>query len=401
VTTSKKFYDGQPLSLPLMDIADTISEVVRRVFDTPEGFIPLHEPSFAGHEWAYLKECLDSTFVSSVGKFVDQFEDRLAQYTGAKSAVAVVNGTCALHLALKLAGVQREDEVLLPALTFVATANAVSYCNAIPHFVDADERTLGIDPVKLDDYLKDITVFRDGVCSNKYTRRKIRAMIPMHTFGHPVDLDALKEISDKYKLCMIEDAAEALGSRYKNRHVGTWGHLAVLSFNGNKIVTTGGGGAILTNNEEWGRIARHLTTTAKRPHPWEYFHDQIGYNYRMPNINAALGCAQLERIPDFIRKKRELATAYAEAFAQLRGVTFHSEPGFAQSNYWLNALLITGGLGARDTVLDRTNQTGIMTRPVWTLLHKLPMYHDCPRMELYAADKLASCMINIPSSVKA
>jgi perosamine synthetase len=362
--------------------------------------IGLHEPVFQGNEWKYLKECLDTGWVSSAGKYVERFEQQLAAYTGVDRAVATVNGTSALHVCLKLVGVEQGDEVLVPALSFVATANAVSYCGAIPHFVDSDEYTLGLDPPKLKDYLEEIAAIRNDQCYNRQTGRRIRAVVPMHTFGHPVDIDPLIEVCQQYRLELVEDAAESLGSYYKGRHTGCFGRLAALSFNGNKIVTTGGGGAILTNDQELGRIAKHITTTAKLPHKWAFVHDQTGYNYRLPNINAALGCAQIEQLPDFLTKKRALAERYQKVFANIEGVRYFTEPGFARSNYWLNAILLDREIAdQRDAILDLTNANGLMTRPAWTLMHKLPMYQDCPRMDLSTAEDLEARLINLPSSV--
>jgi perosamine synthetase len=359
----------------------------------------LHEPRFAGNEWVYVKECLDSSFVSSVGKFVDRFEVDLAAYTGARHAVAVVNGTAALHVALLLARVQAGHEVLVPALTFVATANAVSYCGAVPHFVDSEIRTLGIDVSRLRDYLATLTELHDGVCINKQTGRVIRALVPMHTFGHPGDIDGLLAVANDFKLALIEDAAESLGSTYCGRHTGTFGESGILSFNGNKTITTGGGGAILTNDSELARIAKHITTTAKLPHSWEYRHDQIAYNYRMPNLNAALGCAQLEQLDGFLASKRALHTAYARAFADVAGVELVGEPEGGHSNYWLQALLLNPEFGSsRDAVLAATNAARLMTRPAWILMHDLPQFSSCPRMDLTVALDLSKRLINIPSS---
>jgi perosamine synthetase len=361
--------------------------------------IPLHEPCFLGNEWAYVKECLDTGWVSSIGKYVDKFEAMLADFTGIKKAVAVVNGTAALHICLKLVGVEHGDEILVPALTFVATANAVSYCGAIPHLVDSEERTLGLDPKKLSDYLHDIAQVRAGACINKQTRRRIKAVMPMHTFGHPVDLDPLVELCSQYKLELIEDAAESLGSYYKGWHTGKWGKVSALSFNGNKTITTGGGGAVLTNDESLGDFAKHLTTTARVPHKWSIAHDHTGFNYRLPNINAALGCAQLEQLPGFLRKKRALAENYRKTFEGIKGVHFFTEPGFANSNYWLNVLLLDERFSnQRDELLEMTNNLGIVTRPAWTLMHKLTMFWDCPRMDLNEAESLEKRIINLPSS---
>lgn len=359
----------------------------------------LHEPSFSGNEWRYLQECLDSTFVSSVGKFVDRFELDLANFTGAKHAVAVVNGTAALHIALKLAGVQDGDEVLIPALTFVATANAVTYCNATPHFVDSEVRTLGLDARKLRDYLASYTEQRAGQCVNRQTGRVIRALVPMHTFGHPVDMEGVLALAHDFKLALVEDAAESLGSAYHGQHTGTFGLLGTLSFNGNKTITTGGGGAILTNDLSLARRAKHLTTTAKLPHTWEYHHDEIGYNYRLPNLNAALGCAQLEQLPAMLEAKRDLFKCYQAAFAAVQGVTLMTEPEHCKSNYWLHTLLLDNeNENLRDAILKVTNEAGFMTRPVWSLMHKLQHFRDCPKSPLPIAESLERRLINIPSS---
>jgi aminotransferase in exopolysaccharide biosynthesis len=363
------------------------------------GKVALHEPSFEGNEWLYLKECLDSTFVSSVGQFVDRFEDELATYTGAKYAISVVNGTAALQIALKLAGVQANDEVLVPALTFVATVNAVTYCNAVPHFVDSEERTLGIDTSKLRGYLQRNTSQQSGKCVNNLSGRVIRALVPMHTFGHPSDIDGLLSIANDFNILLVEDAAESLGSFYHGQHTGTFGLFGTLSFNGNKTITTGGGGAILTNNEALARHAKHLTTTAKIPHAWEFRHDEIGYNYRMPNINAALGCAQLEKLSDKLASKRKLFKRYQSAFAQVEGVSLFSEPENSQSNYWLQTLLLDGSESEnRDLILESTNNTGIMTRPAWELMNDLEPFKGFPSMELSTAKSLLERIINIPSS---
>lgn len=362
--------------------------------------IALHEPSFKGNEWAYVKECLDTGWVSSVGKFVDRFESDLADYTGCGRAVAVVNGTAALHVCLLLVGVQPGDEVLIPALTFVATANAVAYCGAIPHFVDISEVTLGLDPDKLSDYLLDIVVQREGSPYNRITGRPIRAVVPMHTFGHSVDLDPLVELCARFNIALIEDVAESLGSFYKGKHTGTFGRVAALSFNGNKIITTGGGGAFLTSDTKLADRAKHLTTTAKIPHQWALSHDTIGYNYRLPNLNAALGCAQLEQLPQFLDAKRCLAERYRQVFDQIEGVHFFVEPEFCRSNYWLNTLILDGECaGERDSVLTVANNNGIMARPAWTPMHRLPMFNTCPTMNLDTTEQLGSRIINIPSSV--
>lgn len=380
-------------------LADQVIAALRSVIG--EKSAVLHEPSFFGNEWLYLKECLDSTFVSSVGKFVDRFEADLAVFTGAKHVVAVVNGTAALHIALKLAGVNTGDEVLIPALTFVATANAVTYCGATPHFVDSEENTLGVDAVKLRDYLKHHTEQRAGQCINRKTGKIIRALVPMHTFGHPVDLDEVMAVAHDFNLALVEDAAESLGSYYHGRHTGTYALMGTLSFNGNKTITTGGGGAILTDDPELARHAKHLTTTAKLPHAWEYRHDEIGYNYRMPNINAALGCAQLEQLPAMLAAKKELFQRYQAAFATVLGIRLMEEPVQCQSNYWLQTLVLDAKCAdQRDILLQATNDAGIMTRPAWVLMHELVPFRECARMDLAGAESLVQRLINIPSSGK-
>lgn len=358
----------------------------------------LHEPSFKGNEWRYVKDCLDSTFVSSVGAYVDRFEADLASYTGARHAIAVVNGTAALHIALKLAGVRPDDEVLVPSLTFVATANAVTYCGATPHFVDSEMPTMGVDAAKLRDYLAGTTEQRAGQCINLATGKVIRALVPMHTFGHPSCMDELLAVAHDFNLALVEDAAESLGSFYRGRHTGTLGLLGILSFNGNKTITTGGGGAILTDNAELARHAKHLTTTAKIPHRWEYRHDEIGYNYRLPNLNAALGCAQLEQLPAMLEAKRKLHYLYESAFTGIDGVELVTEPAHCQSNYWLQALRLHPRLeDQRDSLLQATNGAGYMTRPVWILMHELPPYRAFQRMDMSSAYALSRQLINIPS----
>jgi perosamine synthetase len=378
-------------------LSDQVVSALRAVIGNKSAV--LHEPSFSGNEWRYVKECLDSTFVSSVGKFVDRFEADLAVFTGAKHAVAMVNGTAALHIALKLAGVKVGEEVLIPALTFVATANAVAYCGATPHFVDSEERTLGVDAVKLRDYLTHNTEQRAGQCINRTTEKIIKALVPMHTFGHPADMDGLMAVAHDFNLALVEDAAESLGSYYQDRHTGTFGLMGTLSFNGNKTITTGGGGAILTDAAELARHAKHLTTTAKLPHPWQYRHDEIGYNYRMPNINAALGCAQLEQLPAMLKAKRELFQRYQAAFATVSGIRLMEEPAQCLSNYWLQTLVLdTKYADQRDTLLQATNDAGFMTRPAWILMHELVPFRECPRMDLAGAESLVQRLINIPSS---
>lgn len=378
-------------------LAEQVFAAIREV--TGPGPVALHEPEFNGNERLYLKECLDSTFVSSVGKFVDRFEDDLAAFTGVRHVVAVVNGTAALHIALKLAGVNAGDEVLVPALTFVATANAVTYCNAIPHFVDSDARSLGVNPSKLREYLAGQSEQRGGQCVNRLTGRVIRALVPMHTFGHPVDLDGLLAVAHDFRLAVVEDAAESLGSYYHGRHTGSFGLMGTLSFNGNKTITTGGGGAILTNDPDLALHAKHLATTAKLPHAWEYRHDEIGYNYRLPNLNAALGCAQLEQLPAMLAAKRALFQRYQASFIPVVGVTLMEEPEQCRSNYWLQTLVLDPDQAdQRDAVLQATNDAGLMTRPAWILMNELSAFGNCPRMDLTDARSLVKRLINIPSS---
>jgi perosamine synthetase len=363
--------------------------------------LSLHEPEFVGNEWKYVKECLDTGWVSSVGKYVDEFERRLAEYTGARHAVAVVNGTAAQHMALLLVGVQPGDEVLVPSLSFVATANAVAHCGAIPHFVDCTERTLGMDPARLEEYLERVSEPVAGGLRNVITGRRIAGVVPMHTFGHPVEIVELMRVADRFGLPVIEDAAESLGSRYQGRHTGTFGQVGILSFNGNKVITTGGGGAILTNDSELARRAKHLTTTAKLPHRWEFSHDEVAYNYRLPNLNAALGCAQMERLPSLLQRKRQLTERYQDIFGSMNGILLVKEPHHCQSNYWLNAVrLEKPDLVARDILLAAANDAGFQCRPAWKLLHTLPMYLDCPRADLPVAVALEASLINIPSSAK-
>lgn len=382
-------------------LPDEIVSVLETVLQKTEKPIALHEPYFGGQEWEYIKDCLDSGYVSSVGTYVNKFEHALATFTGSKYAACVVNGTAALQICLMLAGVGQGDEVLTPALSFIATANAVCYLNAIPHFVDSEMLSLGVDGEKLDEYLKNIAELRDGVCYNKRTDRPIRALIVMHSFGHPVDLEPILKLCSAYGLELIEDAAESLGSYYKNVHTGKFGKLAAVSFNGNKIVTTGGGGAILTDDEDLFMRAKHITTTAKLPHRWAFVHDEVGFNYRMPNINAALGCAQLEQIEEFLLLKRALSDEYRKAFEGMPEISFFTEPPYAKSNYWLNTIVLSQeNAQLRDGILDATNQKGLQTRPVWTLMSRLPMFQGCPRMDLTTAEGLEQRIINIPSSAR-
>lgn len=372
-------------------------EALNRVVPSQSGKVALHEPRFAGAEWAYLKECVDTGWVSSVGAYVDRFECDLAAAFGVRRAVAVVNGTAALHVALMLAGVEAGDEVLVPALTFVATANAVAYCGAVPHFVDSAWSTLGLDPDALADHLEEIAeIGKDGP-RNRRTGRRIAAVVPMHTFGHPTAIDHLVERMHSWGIPVVEDAAESLGSLLGGKPLGGRGLIGATSFNGNKIITTGGGGALLTNDEALADAAKHLTTTAKRPHAWAFFHDTTGYNYRLPNLNAALGCAQLEQLPGFLAAKRALAGRYAEALADVAGMRFFIEPTGATSNYWLNAVILDDPAD-RDRFLDATNAAGLATRPCWTLMCELPMYRECPAAPLPVAHDIAARLVNIPSS---
>jgi perosamine synthetase len=381
-------------------MSDVLLELAKKIKNMcPEkDFIPLHEPIFKGNEKKYVADCIETGWVSSVGKYVDKFERLLAEFTGVKRAVAVVNGTAALHIALKIVGVQPNDEVLIPSLTFVATGNAVVYCGAVPHFVDVSKTTLGIDPFKLEDYLKDIAVVKNNVCVNKQTGKIIRAVVPMHTFGHPVDLDPLLDICERWNLIMVEDAAESLGSYYKGIHTGNFGKVSAMSFNGNKIVTTGGGGAILTNDEKLADYAKHLTTTAKLPHRWKYEHDKIGYNYRMPNINAALGCAQLEHLEDFIEKKRQLVNKYEQLIERYDGIKLFKEPEFAKSNYWLQTLIFDEKMYNINQVLETLNNHNVMSRPAWKPLHLLNPFQNYPKSDLSVTEQLQYQIVNVPSS---
>jgi perosamine synthetase len=378
--------------------SDLAGRIISAVYDVAGPTNSLHEPKFNGNELKYLKECIDSSYVSSVGKFVNEFEHALAEYTGAKFAIAVVNGTAALHIALKLAGVKPGDEVIAPALTFVATANAISYCGAKPHFVDSNLTTLGLDPEKLRQHLESSTELLNGCCTNKKTKKIIKAIVPMHTFGHPVKMDELMQVAKDFNLTVVEDAAESLGSFYKGQHTGTIGKLGALSFNGNKIVTTGGGGAILTNDPDLALMAKHLTTTAKVPHAWRFDHDMVGYNYRMPNINAALGCAQLEQLPQFLRSKKRLFSKYFEAFKSIPEVDLMSEPEGCISNYWLHTILIKeSSQKIQADILENATLVGLGLRPPWVLMHELKPYRLMPKSTLEVAEKVALSAINLPS----
>ena len=379
-----------------MDIAK-FNQFVRDIYNTDQ-FIPLHEPRFIGNEKKYVLDTIESTFVSSVGAFVTDFEEKIQTFTGSKRAVATVNGTAALHVALLMAGVQREDIVITQALTFVATCNALSYIGAEPLFVDVSLKTLGLCPKALDEYLEEHAFIDDlGVCRHKNCNKRISAVVPMHTFGHPVELDELLAVSKKWHLILVEDAAESLGSYYKNQHTGTLGLVSALSFNGNKVITTGGGGMVLCQEEALGAKTKHITTTAKIPHPYEFYHDENGFNYRMPNLNAALGCAQMENLTDFLEKKRQLARQYQEFFKDA-DTTFVIEPENCRSNYWLNAI-ICADKTHRDNVLEGTNKGQVMTRPIWTLMTKLPMYKNALQDHLSNSKWLEERVVNIPSSV--
>jgi aminotransferase in exopolysaccharide biosynthesis len=365
------------------------------------GPVALHEPTFSGNELAYLKECIETTHVASKGRFIDQFEEDLSEYTGARFVVSMASGTAALHIALRVAGVSVGDEVLLPALTFVATANAVTYCGATPHFVDCEEQTLGIDTCRLKAYLQSSCEKQSGLTINRRTGRIIRALVPVHTFGHPSDLDGLMSIASEFNLVLIEDAAESIGSFYGGRHTGTFGRAGILSFNGNKTITTGGGGAILTDCSELAREARHLSRAARVKHPWEYVHDDVGYNYRLPNMNAALGCAQIEQLPGLIDAKRRLYGKYLAAFQQIKEVELISEPPNARSNYWLQAIrLRSGAIEKFDEILEKGNDAGYQLRPIWTPLHQLIHFKNCPRALLSTAERLGRSIINLPSMLK-
>lgn len=376
----------------------TIVDFIKQTFNT-EKFIPLHEPRFRGNEKKYLNDCIDSTFVSSVGKYVDTFEKEFAKTIGSKYAIATVNGTAALHISLILAGVKRDDEVITQPLTFIATCNAISYIGAKPIFVDVDLDTMGLSPQSLDAFLKKTCEILDGKCINKTSGKVIKACVPMHTFGHPCKIDEIQAICNDWKIELIEDAAESLGSYYKNKHTGTFGTLGAFSFNGNKIITSGGGGVIVTDDEALAKRAKHLTTTAKVPHPYEYVHDEIGYNYRLPNINAALLVAQLEQLETFLESKRALAKEYETFFWASENVQFIKEPQESRSNYWLQAVLLKDK-DQRDKFLKFTNANGVMTRPIWRLMNELEMFQDCQCTSLENAKYLEERIVNIPSSVR-
>jgi perosamine synthetase len=370
---------------------------IRQTYKTDD-FLPLHEPVFFGNEKKYLNECIDSTFVSSVGKFVDRFEFMVAEYTGAKYAVAVVNGTAALEIALRLVGVDEQSEVITQPLSFIATCNAISYCGATPVFVDVDRDTMGLSPVSLLTFLKEHTEQKQGGCYNKATGKRITAVVPMHTFGHPCRIEEVASICKQYNIALVEDAAESLGSYYKGQHTGTFGKIAAFSFNGNKTITTGGGGMLITDDEALAKRAKHITTTAKVPHPYEFVHDEVGYNYRLPNINAALGCAQMETLATVLNNKRELALQYAAFFAN-QPIKFVQEMPDTHTNYWLNAVILKDKQ-ERDGFLQATNDAEVMTRPIWQLMTQLEMFKSCQKGDLSHADWLEARVVNIPSGVR-
>ena len=380
-----------------MNIPETIS-FIRDLYGKKEDFIPLHAPTFAGNEKKYLEECIDTTFVSSVGKFVDLFEQKIAEYTAAKQAVVCVNGTNALHIALKLSGVEKGDEVITQPLTFIATTNAIVYAGAVPVFVDVDKDTMGLSPKSLEQFLQANAELRANECFHKQSNRRIKACMPMHTFGHACRIEEIMDICERYHIEVVEDAAEAMGSYYKGKHLGTFAKIGAISFNGNKTITTGGGGVILTNDETIGKHAKHLTTQAKLPHAWEFVHDEIGYNYRMPNINAALGVAQLEQLDHFLANKRTTAEAYKNYF-QKQGIAFFAERAEERCNYWLNAIILKNK-EERDAFLTESNAKAVMTRPIWQLMNRLPMFKDSPKTDLSNAEWLEARVVNIPSGVR-
>jgi perosamine synthetase len=384
----------------------TLIDFIRSSFQEPNDFIPLHDPRFIGNEKKYLLECIDSNFVSSAGNFVPRFEKMCSEYTSSKYAIAAMNGTSALHIALILAGVKDDEEVITQALTFIATANAITYAGAKPVFIDVDKETMGLSPNAIEVWLQENVEMREVIQSsnreianfpfNKITGKRIAACVPMHTFGHPVKLNEMQDVCQRFNIPLIEDAAESIGSYYKGKHTGTLGMIGILSFNGNKIITTGGGGMILTDNVEIAGMAKHLTNQAKVPHQWDFIHDHIGYNYRMTNINAALGCAQIESINIFLDLKRKLAEQY-QGFFKNTEYEFFDEPENCKSNYWLNAI-ITKDKSHRDELLEFTNKNGVMTRPIWELMNRLPMFTHCQTDSLENSIWFADRVVNIPSS---
>lgn len=375
-----------------------VIQFIRDTFNTPEAFVPLHAPWFGGNEKKYLLDTIDSTFVSSVGAYVNRFEDMMAEITGAKHAIAITNGTTALHLALILAGVKRDEEVITQPLTFVATANAITHAGGIPVFVDVDKDTMGMSPAALSAFLEEHTKKENGVTVNKHSGRRIAACVPMHTFGFPARIEEIAAICEAYNIALVEDAAESLGSYVDGKHTGTFGLLGTFSFNGNKTVTCGGGGAIVTDNDEVAKLAKHLSTTAKIPHPYEFVHDAVGYNYRMPNLNAAVACAQLEMLPQILENKRELAHIYHSYFNN-EPIRFVTELTGTKANYWLNTIVLNS-LEERNAFLEATNGQKVMTRPIWQLMNKLPMYEQCLCGTLDNAEWLEQRVVNIPSSYR-
>ena len=375
---------------------ENVIEFIQKTYQTKE-FIPLHAPIFMGNEKKYLNECIDSTFISSTGKFVDKLEEKIADYTNAKYVIATSSGTSALHTSLLLANVGENNEVITQPITFVATCNVINYCKAHPIFIDVDRETMGLSPSALKLFLKENTIVKNQQCINTKTGRIIKACLPMHTYGHACRIDEIKEICDEYSIFLIEDAAESVGSTYKEKHTGTFGQLGAMSFNGNKIVSAGGGGCIVTNDIALAKKAKHLTTTAKVPHKWDFIHDMVGYNYRMPNLNAALLVAQLENLDSFISSQRMLADKY-ETFFKSSDYIFFKEPEECKSNYWLNTIILKDK-GQRDEFLKSTNSNGIMTRPVWTLMNKLQMFKDAQCDDLSNSEWLGDRVVNIPSSV--
>ncbi len=379
-----------------MNFSSTIT-FIRELYNQANGNIYLHEPRFVGNERKYVLDAIDSTFVSSVGQYVNQFEAMMCSITGAKYAIACVNGTAALHMSLILAGVCKNEIVLTQAVSFIATCNAISYIGAQPLFIDIDSDTLGLSPTSLENYLKEHAYTQGGSCYHKTTNQKISACVPMHTFGHPARIDAIQLICNAYHIPLIEDAAESIGSYYKGKHTGTFGLLGAFSFNGNKTVTSGGGGCIITNDEKVAQLAKHLTTQSKIPHRWEFAHDHIGYNYRMPNLNAAMACAQLEQLPMYITSKREIARNY-QAHFQGTHIHFCSEPVHSSSNYWLNAILLTSHTEQLE-FLQYSNDNGVMTRPIWKTMDKLTMFKDCMKADLTNSNYIEERLVNLPSSV--
>jgi perosamine synthetase len=383
----------------MIDIDELLIRINSVLPRNPANSIALHEPFFSGNEVKYLQDCIETGWVSSSGKYIDKFENEISKFTGVKNVIAVVNGTAALHLCLIASGVKPGDEVITPTLTFIATANAVTYCQAIPLFADCDATTLSIDPVKVNNFLKTHAQMKGGFCYNTISGNRISALIAMHVFGHPGKIEELANICRIWNIKLIEDAAESLGSFYKGRHTGSFGHVSAISFNGNKIITTGGGGAVLTDDDFAAKKVRHLSTTAKVPHQLSFVHDAIGFNYRMPNLNAALGCGQLEKLPDYLLKKRALSQKYFSALEGLEGLKLLAEPPHGQSNYWLNTIILDPIFENQlDDVLNGLIKNGIQARPCWTLMHKLKIYEKLPRISTEVAESFSRRIINLPSS---